>query len=281
MPGFARHPFGMSAGSSSPKRGRQYMHPQPSGRARRQPCRTSSQGGSPGAKVIGLAAAACVIFAASAAPAADIEPRIEATTAVPLHAGVDVDVELPYRIQTGVSVGWQPGAYVDVINGLAEALGAYGDTTSTLVRAALENAMQLGVSAGWRPLAGSGWELYGGYRFFALGGGVSGAEVIAAVTGTSVPGRGAVEVPLSSSVHAFEVGTGWRWFFGERWFATAAIGYFQIFHSQTRLPVETSRPALEPAWAALEQEVDSYLNDTLTTYAKAPVARVGLGVRFP
>src|SRR5262249_25062417 len=76
----------------------------------------------------------------------------EALPDFPVQIGGKVWVEAPYRIRLNTTLGYLPAGYVDAINGILVAAGAYNATTADLIAAALKSSFVFRLHAGWRPL---------------------------------------------------------------------------------------------------------------------------------
>lgn len=202
---------------------------------------------------------------------------LSAGTALPLHLGVEGVLELPYRIQIAGEIGWMPPGYVDLVNAVCTGFGWYDPTTASLIRAALEDALVLRIGVGFRPFPHEGFEIRAGYTAAILGGGLSAAEAIEATTGRDVRAAG-TEVPLQATVHGLQIVLAWAFFIERVFLLRFELAYFQVFYAHTWIAVDPARggTAVEAASAAL----DTYLNDTLSTYVKTPTLSVFVGYRF-
>jgi hypothetical protein len=205
-------------------------------------------------------------------------------TELPLLLGGQATLELPYGILLQSEVGVLPPAYVNAIDGALTSAGAYGSTTSDLVRSGLSNSLIVGVSGGWRPFRDHGLELLGGYTLASLGGGLSAKETIEAATGVTLPAAVPDEqIPIHSTIHAVHASIGWRWLLTDHLALRASLGYLQAVasSSQVGLPAGvTSNAMVATQLATVNQVVNSTLNDTYTKYVKLPVLGLSLAYRF-
>jgi hypothetical protein len=208
---------------------------------------------------------------------------VSAGTHFPVDVGARVQAEGPLRLQLATGVGVMPGPYVDFLNTLLVELGAYSDTEAALIEAALHNSLIWRTHVGWRPFPRSGFYVQLGYTLVALGGGLTAAEAISAVTGRPVPDEassGGVEVTVDATLHQLSGEVGWQWMLGERWMLQASVGGFGTLAASTQLSAPNAsrlaQLALEPLFAGGED----YLNDTFTSYVHGGTVGVRLGYSF-
>src|SRR4029079_4566983 len=94
-------------------------------------------------------------------------------TELPIMAGAQATLEVPYRFLFQGEIGVLPAAFVNAVDGALVGAGAYTANTSELVRGGLGNSLVVRLSGGWRPFADHGFEIMGGYTLTSLGGGLS------------------------------------------------------------------------------------------------------------
>ena len=87
---------------------------------------------------------------------ADWHLQIDALTDFPVDVGGKIALETPYRIQVTTTFGFLPSGYVDALNGILVAAGAYNQTTADLIAAAMQSSMVWRLHLGWRPWAKRG-----------------------------------------------------------------------------------------------------------------------------
>src|SRR5262249_16089368 len=68
-----------------------------------------------------------------------------------------------YRIRLSTSFGEMPEEYLDVINAVATATGAYSHATADLIEEALDHAFTWRLHAGWRPFTKRGGYIEAGF----------------------------------------------------------------------------------------------------------------------
>ena len=199
---------------------------------------------------------------------------------VPLLVGAEATLELPSRLLFQTEIGWMPRPYVALINTSLVELGAYDDTTATLIESALGNSMIVRLSAGYRPFARAGFEVFAGYTLAVLGGGLSGREVIEAVSTRELPPDADREIPLHSTTHSLHAGLAWRFLVNPRLVIRVSLSYFQTVASSSGIDVTARTQAGANAVAEIDAEIDAYLDDIYTTYVKAPLVGVIAAYRY-
>lgn len=209
---------------------------------------------------------------------------IGCATEVPLMVGGQLTLELPYRILLQGEVGVMPAAYVNGIDSVLTGTGAYGATTSALVRSTLQNSLVVRLSAGFRPFTNHGLEIMGGYTLASLGGGVSARAAVEAASGVAVPAEiPDAEIQLRTTIHSLHASIGWRWIVGDHFVVRASVAYLQAVGSSSSLTAPAAVSAVPGGAARVEQvsqALDTTLNSTYTKYAKMPVVGLSLGYRF-
>lgn len=199
--------------------------------------------------------------------------------------GAQTVLEVPYGIQLRADVGWLGSPYTDAINSFLDAVGAYGSgttatETSELIGAALHNSLVVRAGAGWRPFAKHGFEFFGGYTLVALGGSLGAEQAITALTGKQLTtDEQRSTVTISSTLHNFNVGFGWRWLFLNDHLVLRTSGeYLQTVASSTSLTLQSSEGST--ALPNISSALNSYLSGVYATYIKTPVLSLGLAYRF-
>lgn len=198
-------------------------------------------------------------------------------TDFPLDIAAFVRFEGPGRLRLTSSVGVMPRAYADVLNDTLVELEAYDEPTGDLISASLRNALVWRTHVGWRPFQG-GFFFSGGYTLITLGGGLTGAEALAAATGVEVPPAAAelLDIKAASTLHQVSAELGWRWTVRERFGIEAVLGGFYTFSNSTRITSESLPAVLERELEPLFTAGEAYLDDRLERYAHAGY----VGLRF-
>ena len=201
-------------------------------------------------------------------------------TQAPLAIGGLINIELPGRLQLRGEVGAMPSGYASLINSVVKSVAGYDDQVAALVDGSFQSGLVARLSAGWRPFASSGFELFGGYTHVALSGSVSPTQVAAVVGGdfaAQVTSQLLTEdVAISSQLHNFHLGVGWRWLIAEHLVIRVNVAYMQTVSSSSS--VET--PQLPEAGQLASGVVDQLLASVFSDYVKLPVFGLGLGYRF-
>jgi hypothetical protein len=222
-------------------------------------------------------------------PAAPKEPPpvafdVAAAAEMPIMMGGQATLEVPYRFLFQGEVGVLPGFAVDAVDSALVGAGAYGATTSELVRNGLRGSVVGRVSAGWRPFPDHGFEILGGYTVASFGGGVSARAAVEAAAGMSLPSQiPDTDVVVRSTIHALHVSLGWRWVIADHFLVRMSLGYMQAVGSSSHVEVPDSlaqNATVTAGVAAANQVIDAKLDDIYRTYVKLPVAGLSLGYRF-
>ncbi|MBI4700910.1 MAG: hypothetical protein HY744_07065 [Deltaproteobacteria bacterium] len=201
-------------------------------------------------------------------------------TLVPLTIGGLAGLELPGRLLIQAEVGWMPPAYGAAVGGLVQRFAPAGVDVATLMQSAIERAMVVRISGGWRPFASAGFEILGGYTYLSVSGTLSPAYV-AGLVGVPVPADAWGEllqedIALGTQLHNFHVAVGWRWVAWNHRIVRANIGYTQTIRSSTTIEIPS-----HPEIAALAgPTIDQTLDGIYTQYVKLPVLGLSAGYRF-
>jgi hypothetical protein len=201
-------------------------------------------------------------------------------TLFPLSLGPQLTVELPGRLLIQADVGWMPPAYGSLINRMVRGFGGHDAAYQALVDGALNDALVVRASGGWRPFPGAGFEVFGGYTLVDLNGAVEPAAVAAVVDGefaaAVAAGTLGERIELDSTLHSFHVGLGWRWVVIDHLIIRANLSYMQTVSSSSRVTTP-SEPALGERATPV---VDETLDDIYQQYVKLPVIGLSGGYRF-
>ena len=227
----------------------------------------------------------CVLSssAASAEPAWHLDAGL--VTEMPLSAGTYLQAELPSRLRFRLGIGWMPTTYLGWVNDISVNAGWYNETTAALIEASLSNALVIHPSIGWRPLDGSGLYVGAGYQIAALGGSLTGLEVVELALGESSwrqDADAALEVQASAADHMLTINMGWDIVFNDVWVVDVGLGGAFTVGARARLEEKfrTERPAVSGAIDPLLERGETYLVDTLKSYVHTPLVRIGVAYRF-
>ncbi|HEX5754571.1 MAG TPA: hypothetical protein VFZ09_50775 [Archangium sp.] len=207
---------------------------------------------------------------------------VEANTDFPLSVGGRLGVESPWRLRLSTSLGYLPAGYVGRVNDVAVGLDAYSRNEADLIENALKNSLVWRTHVGWRPFAGAGLYVEGGYGLVALGGEVNAEDVLASLIGIEPPeGEEALnrEYRVRSVLHMLDVEVGWRWGLGAGWTARTALGAAFTLDSNSRVEpqFQPSQPLLVSIFSRL---AEGELDRTFEKYVHLPVLSFSIGYAF-
>jgi hypothetical protein len=122
-------------------------------------------------------------------------------------------VELPHRIRLSTSFGEMPPAYVDTINAVAVAAGAYDQNTASFIDEALDHAISWRVHIGWRPFKHRGGYIEAGFGILDAHANIGITSVIQLATGINAPAEANIGFgfKLNTVVETVGVEAGWMW----------------------------------------------------------------------
>ncbi len=202
-----------------------------------------------------------------------------AETNFPLDVGLRVQAETPFRLRLATSFGILPEPYVDILNAFLVGVNAYDQTTADLVKSALKASLVWRTHVGYRPFADRGFYAEAGYGLVTLGGGASGAQLIAGVTGYPAPAsQGKVQFGIQSTLHMANVELGWEWTWLEHFHVRAAVGGAFTFAANTAIHNDANLNG--KAMKSFEVNSAAYLDDLYRTYVFTPVVTFGMGGQF-
>lgn len=208
---------------------------------------------------------------------------VEGFTAFPTDIGVRGTVEGPARLRLSTSAGLLPRPYLAAINAVATDQEWYSEKDAGLIEAALEDALVLRLHGGWRPSPRHGFQVEVGYSWVGLGGGLTGAEIIAAEYGIDLsPVLGdELDFEAHATLHRLEASFGWEHPLHNRLFLRWDLGASLTLDARAR--VERQFDAgwlLGPSLDQLESDTEVKLEDLLERVVHTPILAVGLGWRF-
>ena len=136
---------------------------------------------------------------------------------------------------------------------------------------------------GWKPFASYGFYFGGGYTLTALGGGLTGAELLLAVTGKTFPRSLDSQQSLNVNAvsHMLDLELGWEWLMYNNLVLRVALGGSFTLTSQTKITgTRENPPRFQAAVDELFRAGEEYLDNTLQSYIHTPVIIVGVGWQF-
>jgi hypothetical protein len=216
-------------------------------------------------------------LAAGSAHADGVTDRLEVGggTAIPLYAGASATLRATDRIDIDAAIGIMPPPYVDLINKTVVALGGYDDTTAALIKAALDKSLIVRIDGGFRPFSFPlGFHI--GYTMAALGGSLTTADVIQAVTGEDVRADVGPQVSVHSTLHLAYAGASWRFRLSSALVLRVALEYTQPFASSSGIDPPPRAPPRGGPLDRANAKLDAYLDGIYKSDVKAPVVDVSL-----
>jgi hypothetical protein len=232
------------------------------------------------ARVLLAGALALSVLASPRARADPLHLTVEAGTEFPLDVGARVTFELPGRLQLTGAIGFMPSGYTQLINDTLVDFNAYDQATANLIQSSLQNTLLLHLRLGWQPFDRHGFYFQAGYMVGFLGGGASGASVLAAGGHGGLIGSGAASdsFDISTTVQGITFEIGWVWLIEDRWQLRAGLGGMHTFASSSTI---TKRGGHETADdKTLENGAAAYIDNVMTTYVYSPMITFTAGFRI-
>jgi hypothetical protein len=179
---------------------------------------------------------------------------LEAVTRVPLEAGVQAGVEMPFGLRVFGGYGWVPAAYVNLVAGVA----AGREQASVILDSAQYSGDSARFGLGIRPLRGFGGYFDASYAHVRL----TATRDIAAfsVPGFTFPG-GTYELRTGLDLWAVELG--YEAELARRLVLAGALGLTGAFQSNTVIRPRGNAPNEEPALSEAAADVDHVFRTNL------------------
>jgi hypothetical protein len=230
---------------------------------------------------------AAIIIAAGTAQAEAAEPHaderswhfgIEGSTDFPLQVGAQVWLETPYRFRITMSSGEMPDAYLQTINYIAVAAGAYNQSTANFITELIDRAATWRLQVGWRPFRRRGAYVEAGFGILDVDKGLALASVIQLATSFPIPPD--LNIGFGYRVHTvvetLGVETGWIWYPWRELTVRASLGFAAPVGAQIKI---------EPNFASTVQRpfvrfAESYGEELLEKYLFIPTVGLALGWRL-
>ena len=245
---------------------------------------------------------------AQAPPAAATSPAPHAATSVaartsarpaPFPDALDAPSDAPSPVRLEVLVGATAPIDVDLsarvvlfdrlFVGGSLGFGVYGGLFAAAVQPFDSGAAQLAspiadsvfvasVSAGFRPFAGYGLELVGGYTLLHATPSLDAATVSAALgTQLTLP-AGISTLQLDATLQALHVELGWTIVVADHFLIRPALGWTQTLAASAT--VSTTPTIAIPQVAAALDATSQLITSALTSYAMTPTVSLAVGYRF-
>jgi hypothetical protein len=204
---------------------------------------------------------------------------VEAGTEFPIDVGARVTFEMPYRLQLTGGIGFMPSGYTQLINDTLVDFNVYDQDTANLIQSSLQNSLLLHLRLGWRPFERHGFYFQAGYLLGFLGGGASGASVLAAGgRGGLIGGAASDTFDISTTVQGITFEIGWVWLIEDRWQLRAGIGGMHTFASSTNINKRNGNETADDR--SLESAAAAYIDNVMTTYVYSPMVTFTAGFRI-
>ncbi len=212
-----------------------------------------------------------------------VHVSIDAYTSFPTVVGARSTLEVPGRLRLSISAGILPDPYLQTIDDTAVANNWYDRDTADLIETMLHNSLLVSAHLGWRPVRKAGFVFEVGYGFVGLGGGLTGTQVLSAVTGYDLswmPDPG-LDYEAHATLHRLEGSVGWEFVIRKHVHLQVDVGYSRTIAATTAVD-----PQFEVYWpfqtyeANLEKKAESVLHDDLVGFVHTPILAVGAGWRF-
>jgi hypothetical protein len=180
---------------------------------------------------------------------------LEAVTRVPLEAGMQAGVEMPFGLRVFGGYGWVPAAYVNLVAGVAAGSRAQA---SVILDSAQYSGDSARVGLGLRPLRGFGGYFDVSYAHVRL---TATRDIPAfSVPGYAFPG-GTYELRTGFDLWAVELG--YEAELERRLVLAGALGLTGAFESNTVIRPRGSAPNEQPALSEAAADVDHVFRTNL------------------
>jgi hypothetical protein len=200
---------------------------------------------------------------------------VGAVTEFPLGIGAQGTLHLP-QAQLHLNFRYLKflSSYIDVMNETAQNLEFYNSATGDLVYEVLHNASMWEIGVGWSQTPTEGWYGDVGYSSMTGAGEATGATILEAVSGTSLPSGGNI-YDLWGKVDSVVFRFGYKFTFNEYGSLHLAAGFLKPIATDTELDRSVSGPIQQAILDAANRELDEYLSETLENDVYIPLINVG------
>lgn len=201
--------------------------------------------------------------------------RVEAITTAPIHIGANVIGELPGGFRLSSAIGVLPRFYVDGINEIAEATGAYDEQVGQVIEDSLASSLVWRTHVGWRPIAGL--YLEGGFGLVTLGGGASEAQVIALAFGIDTPFDPRARYEVDVSLFMLDLEVGYEFWVADRLSIRLGAGAATTVGASASVERQGREELLGMIFARI---AEAELEDIAERYVHTPTLTVAVGWRL-
>lgn len=193
--------------------------------------------------------------------------------------GARVTFELPGRLQLIGGIGFMPSGYTQLINDALVDFNVYDQATANLIQSSLQNTLLLHLRLGWRPFERRGFYFQAGYLRGFLGGGASGASVLAAGGHAGITSGAASDTfDIATTVQGITFEIGWAWLIEDRWQLRLGFGGMHTFASSSTITKRNGRETADDK--TLESGAAAYIDSVMTTYVYSPMITFTAGFRI-
>lgn len=151
--------------------------------------------------------------------------------------------------------------YINFMNDFAESQGYYNSATSEIVSESLKNGQLLELAVGYETNPNEGW--YGDVAYTSVSGHgeVTGATLVAAVNGMTLPG-GTNIYDIKGELQNLTVRVGQRFPLDAQMTISVYGGLMKPIDSKTSVDRDVSGPVQQALLDAANRELDEYMNET-------------------
>lgn len=206
---------------------------------------------------------------------------VEAVTNAPVDLGARVTAEAPFGLRASTGFGIMPGAYLGLINSALSELGAYDDRTAGIVDGTFERGTVWRSQVGFRPFAGSGLYVDGGYALVRMSGSVTGADVAPWASDLVIDGMEVRDAAyqVDTTVHMWVIEVGYSARFVDHMVLGVGIGVVGTL-SANSAAVANFEQGRSAGGNLLSRSATRTIDDTLETYGYVPTLTLRIGYDF-
>jgi hypothetical protein len=203
---------------------------------------------------------------------------VEGMTEFPLSVGAQVWAELPYRFRLAMSAGEMPDAYLQTINSIAVAAGAYNQPTADFITELLDHAATWRLHVGWRPFRRRGGYIEGGLGLLAVDKGIVLASVVQLATSFPAPSESGVGFgyDVHTVVEMIGVEAGWVWIPWRGLTVRFSLGFSAPVGAQVSIKPNFASTVQRP----FTRFAEDYAEELIKKYLFVPTVGLALGWRL-
>lgn len=210
--------------------------------------------------------------------------QLEAVTSMPVDMGGRLTLEMPGRIRLATSFGVMPFFYADFVNAIGTGVGLYDQQTALVLKNTLQNSFVWRLNLEWRPFAGAGFYLGGGYGLVVLNSKLTGASLAGMSLGIPSSSLSLVNFQLNSMLHLLNGELGWEFrFLRDVMSLRLAVGFIGTVASNTKIQTQVSSSVPAQIRTTITNGANTAASafDTMyRSYIFSPTVSVAMGFRF-